>query len=103
MGNEQILDMLRYLDEIGKKVWIRHVLVPGINDADEYLEQTDAFIRSLHNVQRVEILPYHTLGIYKWQQLGLRYELENIEPPSKELIAHGNQMLHTEEYMEYLK
>ncbi len=101
--NENILDLFRYLDETGKPIWIRHVLVPGVNDADEYLERTDAFIRSLHNVKRVEILPYHTLGTFKWKELGLDYALEGVEPPTKELLAHANEMLHTQEYKGYLE
>ena len=59
--NQNILDMARYLDEIGKPMWIRHVLVPERSDKDEYLTRLDAFIQSLHNVQKVEVLPYHTL------------------------------------------
>ena len=67
--------MTRYLSEIGKPVWIRHVLVPERNDYDEDLEELNEFIKSLKNVQRVEVLPYHTpvsythLDVYKRQQL----------------------------------
>ena len=74
--NRNILDMARYLDEIGKPMWIRHVLVPERSDKDEYLIRLDAFIQSLHNVQKVEVLPYHTLGAYKWKELGYEYPLE---------------------------
>ena len=69
--NRNILDMARYLDEIGKPMWIRHVLVPERSDKDEYLIRLDAFIQSLHNVQKVEVLPYHTLGAYKWKETRL--------------------------------
>ena len=72
--NTNILDMLKYLDEIQKPVWIRHVLVPGINDQEIYLMNLSKFIQQLHNVKRVEILPYHTLGVYKWKELGIPYE-----------------------------
>lgn len=67
--NENILDLARYLDEIGKPVWIRHVLVPERSDYDKYLIRLDEFLHSLHNVQRVEVLPYHTLGVFKWETL----------------------------------
>ena len=60
-------------------MWIRHVLVPERSDKDEYLTRLDAFIQSLHNVQKVEVLPYHTLGAYKWQELGYEYPLEGID------------------------
>lgn len=93
--NRNILDMARYLDEIGKPVWIRHVLVPERSDFDEYLIRLDMFIRSLHNVERVEVLPYHTLGAYKWKKLGLSYELEGIDSPTPERIRNANILLHT--------
>lgn len=96
--NTNILAMARYLDSIHKPVWIRHVLVPQRNDDDDCLKRLDSFIRSLSNVQRVEVLPYHTLGAYKWKELGLSYPLEGIDPPSKERIENANRLLHTSEY-----
>ena len=93
--NRNILDMARYLDEIGKPIWIRHVLVPERSDKDEYLIRLDAFIQSIHNVQKVEVLPYHTLGAYKWKELGYEYPLEGIDPPTQERIKNANQLLHT--------
>ena len=73
--NKNILDLARYLSDIKKPVWIRHVLVPERSDYDEYLIKLDEFIQSLDNVQKVEVLPYHTLGAYKWDELG--YEFHN--------------------------
>lgn len=93
--NRNILDMAHYLDEIRKPVWIRHVLVPERSDYDEYLIRLDAFIRDLHNVEKVEVLPYHTLGAYKWKELGLHYELEGIDPPTAERVRNANELLHT--------
>ncbi len=93
--NKNILDLARYLDEIKKPVWIRHVLVPERSDKDEYLKELDVFIQTLSNVERVEVLPYHTLGEYKWKEMGMKYPLEGIEPPTKERIANANQLLHT--------
>ena len=93
--NRNILDMARYLDEIGKPMWIRHVLVPERSDKDEYLIRLDAFIQSLHNVQKVEVLPYHTLGAYNWKELGYEYPLEGIDPPTQERFKNANQLLHT--------
>ncbi|MCR4999209.1 MAG: pyruvate formate lyase-activating protein [Lachnospiraceae bacterium] len=92
-GNENILDCARYLDEIGKPVWIRHVLVPGITDNDDYLKQTRAFIDTLSNVQKVEVLPYHTLGTFKYEEMGIPYRLEGVEPPSAERIANAKEIL----------
>ena len=93
--NENILDMARYLSDIGKPVWIRHVLVPERNDNDEYLEKLYGFISTLKNVQKVEVLPYHTFGEYKWKELGYEYPLAGIEPPSKERIENANRILQT--------
>ena len=97
-SNANILECARFLSDINKPVWIRHVLVPQRNDQDEDLYQLDTFVRSLHNVKRFEVLPYHTLGVYKWKELGIPYPLEGIDPPSQELIDHANAMLHTADY-----
>ena len=100
--NENILGLAGYLSDIQKPVWIRHVLVPERNDYDEYLIRLDEFIRTLKNVQRVEILPYHTLGVFKWQELGLDYALEGIDPPAKERVKNAQVLLHAENYKGYL-
>lgn len=94
--NTNILEFARYLDAIHKPVWIRHVTVPGINDSDDELKRLDAFLSSLHNIERIEVLPYHTLGAYKWKQLGLEYPLEGVQSPTPEQIQHVNEMLHTQ-------
>lgn len=93
--NRNILDMARYLSEIGKPVWIRHVLVPQRTDDDDALKKLHAFIKTLDNVEKVEVLPYHTFGEYKWRELGYEYPLEGIEPPSKERIRNANEILQT--------
>lgn len=92
-SNENILAMASYLSEISKPVWIRHVLVPGINDDDTSLYALHNFIVSLNNVERIEVLPYHTLGAFKWQELGLEYPLTGVNPPSKTLVDHAKQIL----------
>ena len=99
--NMPILEMARYLSEIQKPIWIRHVLVPERSDYDEDLIQLDTFIQSLNNVERVEVLPYHTLGVFKWKELGLEYKLDGINPPSKERIENANRLLHTDKYQGY--
>ena len=91
--NRNILDCARYLDEIGKRVWIRHVLVPGITDDDEWLIQLRDFLSTLSNVERIDVLPYHTMGIYKYRELGIKYSLEGVEPPSRERIDNANRIL----------
>ena len=63
--NKNILDMAQYLSKNGKKMWIRHVLVPGVTDDEENLRGIRAFLDTLSNVKKVEVLPYHTLGVFK--------------------------------------
>lgn len=92
-GNENILDMLRYLSQQKKPVWIRHVLVPGVTDDDAALRRTREFIDGLDNVQRIEVLPYHTLGEYKWKAQGLDYPLEGVAPPTAERIKNAENIL----------
>ena len=101
-SNSNILDMAEFLSETNKPVWIRHVLVPGGSDNDEQLIKLDEFIKTLNNVDRVQVLPYHNLGIFKWEQLGIDYPLKDVEPPTKERIENANKLLHTSEYNGYL-
>lgn len=98
MGNDNVIQMFRYLDEIKKPIWIRHVLVPGYSDNDEYLTKTRDFIRTLGNVHRVEILPYHTLGITKYKNLGIPYPLEGVNPPDAERIKNAREILECAKY-----
>lgn len=94
--NENILDMIRYLDEIRKPIWIRHVLVPERSDYDEDLHALRAFLDTLSNVERVEVLPYHTMGVFKWEKLGIPYPLEGISPPNAERVANARAILGAE-------
>lgn len=92
--NSNIIEMAKYLSEINKPVWIRHVLVPEHSDFDEDLDALGDFIDTLSNVDRVEILPYHTLGKFKWKNLGIPYTLESISPPSAERIENAKNRIH---------
>lgn len=92
-SNRNILELAKYLSEIQKPVWIRHVLVPERSDKDEYLDRLHEFLSTLNNVERVEVLPYHTLGVYKWKELGMEYPLEGIEPPTKERIENAKRKI----------
>ena len=92
--NSNIIEMAKYLSEINKPVWIRHVLVPEHSDFDEDLDALGDFIDTLSNVDRVEILPYHTLGKFKWENLGIPYTLESISPPSAERIENAKIRIH---------
>jgi pyruvate formate lyase activating enzyme len=91
--NKHILQFAQFLSEKNVPVWIRHVLVPTITDDPNDLRRLAAFIRTLNNVKKIEILPYHKLGVYKWKALGLKYPLEGIEPPSEENVEMAQRIL----------
>ena len=75
---EPTLKFAEYLKEIKKPMWIRHVVVPGITDSDELLNKLADYLMKFDNLEKVEILPYHTLGEYKWKNLGLEYPLKGV-------------------------
>ena len=81
------LDFANRLSALGKKMWVRFVLVPDLTDAEDNVEAIAAFVATLNGVERMEILPFHQLGRAKWDATGEPYLLENTAPPSKELIA----------------
>ena len=84
--NTHILKFARLLSDRKQPVWIRHVLVPGLTDSREDLIKLGEFVNSLDNVVKFEILPYHQLGVHKWEALGIPYELDDVEPPSDEEV-----------------
>ena len=96
LPNENIQAGMRYLSEIGKPIWIRHVLVPGITDNDEYLHKTREFIEELSNVEKIEVLPYHSMGQHKFEALGIPYQLEGVESPTAERVANATAILRGE-------
>jgi pyruvate formate lyase activating enzyme len=85
--NAAVFHFARRLAEQKRPMWLRYVLVPGLTDIDEEMEQMAKFAASLGVVERVEILPFHQLGEYKWERLKLNYRLVDTKPPSGELIA----------------
>lgn len=91
--NSNILQMARWLSDHGKDMWIRRVLVPGISDDDAELHQLNDFIRELKTVRKVEILPYHTLGLFKWENLKIPYPLEGVPTPTQEEVEKAEQIL----------
>lgn len=92
-SNENILDCARYLSNIGKPVWLRYVLVPGVTDDEPSLTALRQFISTLTNIVKVEVLPYHTLGVYKWNKLGYSYSLKDIPAATKDDVARAMKIL----------
>ena len=92
-GNGNILDMARTLSDMGKPVWIRHVLVPGVTDFDGDLQGLRDFLDTLANVEKVEVLPYHSMGEPKWEKLGIPYTLAGTGAPTAERLENAKLIL----------
>ena len=90
--NTKVLEFARYLDKINKNLWIRIVYIPDFTDFEK--EKLKGFISSLDNVKKVDVLKYHTMGKYKWEKLGIKYELDDYrEPETKEVQEFYNYLV----------
>ncbi|MFD2117707.1 pyruvate formate-lyase-activating protein [Paenibacillus yanchengensis] len=92
-SNKRILQFAQFLADHNKQMWVRHVVIPTITDEEEDIVKLGQTIARLGNVTRLELLPYHIMGKYKWQELGLTYELEHIEPPTKTKMLQVKQIV----------
>lgn len=94
-GQEQdnVLAFAHYLDEKKKPVWIRHVVVPGITFVEEELVSLGEFLRTLSNVEKLEILPYHSMGKVKYEQLGISYSLADTRQLTKEEAKQAEEIV----------
>ncbi len=86
MDVDPVLNFARRLASRRKPVWLRYVLVAGLTDNPDEIAQIASFTASLGNVERVDVLPFHQLGAFKWKQLSIEYQLRDAEPPSKEIV-----------------
>ena len=93
VSNKNELAFARYLSDNKIPMWIRQVLLPGYTDDESDLKRLKEFIDTLSGVERVEILPYHDYGKFKWEELGEKYELDDVKPPSQEEIDKAKQIL----------
>lgn len=93
VSNKQELAFAKHLSSIGKDMWIRQVLVPSITDKEEDLLKLKDFISSLSTVKKVEILPYHDMGRFKWEELGFTYPLANTPPATSDDVARAKKIL----------
>ena len=92
VGISKTLEVAKHLDTRNIPVWIRHVLVPTITDDEKDLESLGKFVASLNNVDRFEFLPYHTLGIHKWEAMGIDYELKHIEDATDDDVNRATEI-----------
>ena len=93
--NGNILAFAKYLEEKQIPVWIRHVLVPGITDDAALLTRLGTFLGTLSNVKALDVLPYHILGVTKYDQLGMAYPLKDVPPATKEQAANAKKIILT--------
>lgn len=92
-GNGKIRSFALYLSEKGIPVWIRYVLVPGYTDGEDDLKAASEFIRGLSNVEKIEVLPYHTMGAYKWEKSGEKYPLKGVREPTPQEVEKARSVL----------
>ena len=92
-SNKLELEFARYLSKNNIPIWIRQVLIPGITDDEQDLLKLKNFISTLKTVQKVEFLPYHDIGKYKWKELGLKYDLEDVRPANEMDVKRAQEIL----------
>ena len=93
--NAGILAFARYLDAKQVPVWIRHVIVPGVTDDPELLARLGAFLGTLSNVKALDVLPYHIMGVRKYEELGMDYPLKGVEPATKQQALEAKKIILT--------
>ena len=103
VSNESALALAQFLSERGKRMWIRHVLVPGWTTGEDDLRRLADFIAGLKTVDRVEVLPYHAMALHKYEELRLPYRLGDTPAPTAEEIARAEEILRVGEYRGYLR
>ena len=84
---------LEQAQQAGIPLWVRHVVVPGLTDGEEHLAGLEGYLKELKHIQRVELLPYHTLGVHKYAALGLAYPLEGVPPMDGKILEQWNKRL----------
>ncbi len=91
--SDNIFDFLKFLDEQGKEIWIRHVLVPGITLVPEYLERLGRFMAQFNHIKALDVLPYHDMGKEKYKKMGIDYVLKDIKPVGKEQAIEAKNII----------
>ena len=90
---EEFNYFLNKVQKLQKKLWLRQVIVPTINDDIDYIKRLKKYISKIRNVEKVELLPYHTMGVDKYKKLNLKYRLDNIEAMDKEKCSELEKLL----------
>lgn len=85
MEIDKSLEFIEAMKRNNTKIWIRHVVVPGLTDGEEHIRELNKFIKTIPNVEKIELLPYHLLGVNKYESLGIDYKLKGVEAMDKEI------------------
>lgn len=93
VSNKNVIVFIKYLEEIKKRFWVRHVLVPWFTNDIKHINSLWMFLKKFKYMERLEILPYHRLWVYKWRLLWKEYKLENVEPPTNKEINDSELIL----------
>lgn len=90
---QKFFEFLEVAQKLNKKLWLRQVIVPGINDNKEHIEKLKQFANTIKNVEKIELLPYKTIGVHKYKTLNLKYRLDGVEELSQEKLNELNSYL----------
>ena len=93
LSNKNTFKVAAHREESGKPMWLRYVLVPGWSDQEEHLHELGQFFKDYKHIDRIELLPYHMLGVHKWEALGMEYKLKGIEPPTQQDLDASAEIL----------
>ncbi|GAB2763796.1 pyruvate formate-lyase-activating protein [Salinimicrobium soli] len=93
LSNSSTLKVAKHRESTGKRMWLRYVLVPGWSDQEEYLHELGNHFKDYKTIERIEVLPYHQLGVHKWEALGMEYKLKGVERPSPEELERVRNIL----------
>jgi pyruvate formate lyase activating enzyme len=92
LSNEGVFKVAQHRESTGKKMWLRYVLVPGWSDQENHLHELGQYFSSYKNIDRIEILPYHKMGVHKWEALGMDYKLKGVDAPDEQAIKRTQQI-----------
>ena len=89
--NNSVLEFAKFVDNKNVPIWARHVVIPTITDIEKDLLDLGHFLGSLKNLKALDVIPYHTLGVHKYEELGIKYRLSDIKPATKEEVLWSKQ------------
>ena len=93
VSNQKTLELIKLLEAEQQPYWIKHVIVPEVTDDLDEIKELAKYLSTLSSLEKVQLLPYHTLGVHKWQELGLDYQLSETEPPSEDKLEKIKEII----------